>query len=185
MRFSIFIVVLAAGIIAIAVGWIYQSSSTAIATRPALEIPTDIDYFMTNFKYRSINQSGRLDFQLESPYLEHYTQKDVSRIDEPLVVAYQQNDNWRVESKIGELDHESNTMRLSDNVVMQKIGGKPMLVRSDSILFDPDQDQVVAEQGILVETPNSRISADEAVFDLNNQVYRLKRTKAVYYDKNI
>ena len=181
MRVSIFVIVSIAGLIAIAVGWIYQSSSSSLATGPTLEIPTDIDYFMTNFKYRSIDQTGRLDFEFKSRYLEHYTRQNISRIEAPVVLAYQLDANWRVESDIGEMYHDPNTMQLSDNVVMQRLGDDPMLVRSESILFKPEEDLMVSDRGLVIEMPNARISADEAVFDLHNRVYKLKHTKAVYY----
>jgi LPS export ABC transporter protein LptC len=184
MRPSIIVVVLIAGLIAIAAGWIYQSRSTSLAIRPALDIPSDIDYFMTDFTYRVIDETGNLDYQFQSRYLEHYTQDDISRIEAPVVLVYETNDDWRAEAVIGEMRHRSNTMQLSDNVVMQKMGGDPMLVRSESIIFEPDRDLFVADQGLVIESSNALIAADEAVFDLHNQVYKLKNTKAVYYDEN-
>ena len=184
MKPSIIGVVLIAGLFAIAAGWIYQSLSTSLVTRPALDIPSDIDYFMTDFTYRVIDKTGNLDYQFQSRYLEHYTEDDVSRIEAPVLLVYETNDHWRVEAVIGELYHRSNTMQLSDNVVMQKMGSDPMLVRSENILFEPDRDLFVADQGLVIESPNALIAADEAVFDLHNQVYKLKNTKAVYYDEN-
>ncbi len=184
MRPSIIVVVIIAGLIAIAAGWIYQSRSKSLATRPALDIPSDIDYFMTNLNYRVIDETGILDYQFQSPYLEHYTQEDISRIEAPTVLIYETINNWRVEAVIGEMYHRSNTMKLSENVIMQKMGKDPMLVRSKTILFEPDRDLVVADQGLVIESANTRITADEAVFDLNNQVYRLKNTRTVYYDEN-
>ena len=176
-------IVLIAGLIAIAVGWIYQSRFTTIETRSTLEIPSNIDYFMTNFKYRSIDQAGHLDFQFQSRYLEHYIKEDISRIEAPVVLAYRQNSNWRVEADTGEMYHEANTMLLRDNVVMQKLGNDPMQVRSESFMFEPDRDLVIGDQGLVIESPNVRISADKGVFDLQNQVYKLKNTRAVYYNE--
>jgi len=184
MRLSILVVVLIAGLIAIAAGWIYQSRSTSLATRPALDIPPDIDYFMTDFTYRVFDETGNLDYQYRSRYLEHYTLDDISRIEAPVVLVYATNDHWRIEADIGEMYHRSNTMQLSDNVVMQKMGSDPMLVRSENILFEPDRDLFVADQGLVIESPNALIAADEAVFDLHNQVYKLKNIKAVYDDEN-
>ena len=135
---------------------------------------------MTDFTYRVIDETGNLDYQFQSRYLEHYTRDDISRIEAPLVLVYATNDHWRVEAAIGEMYHRSNTMRLSDNVVMQKMGDDPMLVRSENILFEPDRDLFVADQGLVIESSNALIAADEAVFDLHNQVYRLKNIKAVY-----
>ncbi len=184
MRLSIIVVVIIAGLIAIAAGWVYQSRSKSLATRPALDIPSDIDYFMTNLNYRVIDKTGVLDYQFQSPYLEHYTQDDISRIEAPIVRVYETNSDWRVEAVIGEIYHRSNTMKLSKKVMMQKMGKDPILVRSETILFDPDRDLAVADQGLVIESANTRITADEAVFDLNNQVYRLKNTRTVYYDEN-
>ncbi|MFV2032387.1 MAG: LPS export ABC transporter periplasmic protein LptC [Gammaproteobacteria bacterium] len=184
MRPSLIVVVLIAGLVAIAAGWIYQSRSLSLATRPELDIPTDIDYFMADFKYRSIDETGNLDYQFQSPYLEHYIQNDTSKIEAPVVLVFEPDGDWRLKADIGELYHPSNTMLLSDNVVMQKMGNDPILVRSESIFFEPDLDLVSLEQSLVIESFNAIITADEAVFDLDNQVYKLKNIKAIYYDQN-
>ena len=85
MRPSVLVVIFIAVVGAIAAGWIYQSKSKTTTQRPELEIPTDIDYFLAELKYRIFNQAGSLDYQLRSPYLEHFARDDISRVKQPVV----------------------------------------------------------------------------------------------------
>ena len=81
MRPLTIIMVLITVLGAIAVGWVYESRSNNNLARAELEIPTDIDFFLSQLNYRVFNSSGDLDYQLQSPYLEHFIKNDISRID--------------------------------------------------------------------------------------------------------
>ncbi len=88
MRPLLLVVVFIAVVGAVAVGWVYESKSKTTTQRPELEIPTDIDYFLTELNYRIFNRAGSLDYQLQSPYLEHFIRDDVSRVKQPVVEVY-------------------------------------------------------------------------------------------------
>jgi hypothetical protein len=64
-------VIAVATVAAIAIGWLYEPKITI--SRPDLEIPTNIDYFLSGVQYKSMNDQGNLDFMMQSPYLEHLT----------------------------------------------------------------------------------------------------------------
>lgn len=166
---------------AVAVGWIYQSRSQDILSGPELEIPTDIDFFLSQMKYRVFNESGDLDYQLNSPYLEHFIKDDISRIEQPIIRIYRDNSDWQVKASRGDILHQQEWLRLENNVVLQKLGGESIQFRSESMLFKPEQDLLVSEENVIIEYDNARISGDEAIFDLRNEVYLLKNTRAIYY----
>jgi len=180
MRPYYIIVVIVAIVGAIAVGWVYESRSKTIATRPELEIPTDIDYFLAEVKYQIFNNTGALDYQLYSPYMEHFPLNDISHIKYPIVNVYRENGDWNVHAHSGELMHQQNLLQLSSNVVVKRLGPNAMQISSDSMLFDPDRDRITSERNVVIESDNSRISGDMAVFDLHNQVYLMKNTRSVY-----
>ena len=173
----VFIAVLAA----IAVGWVYQSRSKDTLGRPELEIPTDIDFFLSSMNYRVFNNSGNLDYQLQSPYLEHFIKDDISRIEAPRIQVYRDSGDWQIQASRGNILHRQEWLQLDTNVVMQRQGADAIQVRSESMLFKPDQD-LIASQGIVtIESGNAKISGSKAVFDLRNNVYSLKNTRAIYY----
>lgn len=180
MKLSSIILVLGAGVIAIAVGWIYQSQKKPIEIRADLEIPVDIDYYLSKVKYRVMAKSGKLDYELRSPFLQHFKQEDISRIDRPEIDIYRKDQHWQVEAKTAEMRHQQNTLYLIDNVLMQRQGEEPMQLSTQLLRFESDNDLVIGEQGVTITSKNTQIDADRAVFDLEKNVYSLTNTKAVY-----
>jgi LPS export ABC transporter protein LptC len=166
---------------AVAVGWIYEASSKKTLVQPELEIPTDIDFFLSQMKYRVFNKTGSLNYQLQSAYLEHFIKDDISRIQQPLIHVYREGGDWQVEALSGDILHQQEWLRLDDNVLMQKMGADSIQVRSDSMLFKPDQNLVAIDAKVTIESDSAKISGDNAVFDLGNESYSLKNTRAIYY----
>ncbi len=166
---------------AIAVGWVYESRSKNNLARPELEIPTDIDFFLSQLNYRVFNSSGGLDYQLQSPYLEHFIKNDISRIEQPVIQVFREGGDWQVEALNGTIFHQQEWVQLDNNVVMEQMGAESIRVRSDSILFKPGQDLVSAKTTVIIESNGARITGDQAIFDLRNEVYSLNNTRAIYY----
>jgi LPS export ABC transporter protein LptC len=171
--------IILAAIGAIVTGWIYEAKTTI--SRPDLGIPSDIDYFLVEVNYRSMNDLGYPDFEMQSPYLEHLTVDNISLIEKPTMQIYRDANDWHIESLSGKLFHEQNSIQLSQNVIMRRQGIDPLLVRSEEMLFQPDLDLVSANKEIDIESNNARIYGSEAVFDLKNKVYSLKNIRATYY----
>ncbi len=152
MKFSSIAIVVAAGLIAIAVGWVYQSQTSTSVSKPELEIPVDIDYFLSQVKYRVMAKNGKLDYELRSSYLQHFKQQDISRLEMPEIKIFRNQEPWEMQADRAELQHQENILEFVDNVRLQ---GK-----------------------------NTDIRADKAVFDLDENVYRLTNTKAIYYNES-
>lgn len=181
MKLSSIILVVSAGIIAIAVGWIYQSQTKPAETRTELEIPVDIDYYLSGVKYRVMAKSGELDYELRSPYLQHFKPGDISRIDTPEIDIFRKNQHWKIEAKTAEMLHQENTLYLIDKVLMQKQGEQPLQLTTELLRFESDSDRVIAEQAVQLIGKNTQIDADKALFELGKNIYTLTNTKAVYY----
>lgn len=180
LRPLVFILVL--GVLAIAVGWIYESRLRAPAQPARLDIPDNIDYFLTNLHYRAVDDLGRLDYEFESRRLEHRPLNDTSLIDQPALRIFRDTERWRISAQQGELQHAEKLMWLRRQVVAHKSGGVPFELRTESMRFDPVRDLVQSDSGVLLSSPRSRIEADSAVFDLAARIYRLGRTRALYHD---
>jgi len=178
-RLLIFVLIL--GLMAVAAGWIYESRLRSKVETVALEIPDNIDYFLTNLDYRAVNASGELDYEFSSPRLEHRPLNDVSLIETPALDIYRDSDRWRVDALQGELQHAQNLLWLRRQVIMQKSGLRPFEIRTESIQFDSGRDLMRSESSILMQSPQARIEAASAVFDLAEKVYRLRQARAVYY----
>jgi LPS export ABC transporter protein LptC len=175
-------VITVATIAAIAMGWFYESKT--IVSRTDIEIPTGIDYFLSELQYKSMNDRGILDFEMQSPYLEHLIAANISLIDKPTMQIYRDAGDWQIESLTGQLFHKQNNLLLEENVVMRREGSNPLQVRSEAMLFQPDLDLISASKTIQIKSGTAIIHGSEAIFDLKNKVYSLKNTRAIYYREN-
>lgn len=182
MKSRILILLVIIGIAAVVVGWVYESRLRPQVEKAELIIPDNIDYYMTNLKYRAMTVAGDLDFEFKSRRLEHRLHTDTSHIEVPSLQIYRQSDHWQVDSLQGEYQHGDNLLRLHDQVVMQKQGDDPLRLYTESIRFEPDRDLVTSESSILLQTRNARIEAEQAVFNLADKVYSLRKARAVYDD---
>jgi LPS export ABC transporter protein LptC len=168
---------------AVAVGWVYQASSKNIAVKPEMEIPTDIDFFLSQMKFRVFNKTGSLDYQLKSRYLEHFIKGDISHIQQPKIRVYRDL-QWHAKAHTATLFHQQNSLQLNDNVVIDRLGARPLQIRSEHLLFEPDRDLISGKEGIEIESENAITTATEAVFDLHNKVHSLKNTKTIFHHEN-
>ena len=181
MKSRALIFVLVLGIIAVAAGWIYESQLRSRIETVELIVPDNIDYFLTNLNYRAVNASGNLDYEFSSRRLEHYPRNDVSMIEVPALNIYRDSNHWRVNALQGELQHAGNLLWLREQVIMQKTGGDPFEILTESIRFEPGRDLVSSEKEVLMRSKQARIEAQAAVFDLAANVYTFTATRAIYY----
>ena len=180
MKISSLFLLISAVVIAIAAGWIYQSQSKVSETRAEIEIPVDIDYFLSKVNYRVMNKEGVLDYHLKTPYLQHFRGDDISKIDMPEIDIFRRNDHWQMAAQTAEMHHKVNTLRLIDDVVMEKQGKEVMLFSAEIMQFESDLDLVTSERRVRLVSKNSQIDADKAVLDLDKNIYRFTNTRAIY-----
>ena len=180
MKLSSIVLVFAAGLVAIAVGWFYQSQTSTSATKPELQIPVDIDYFLSQVKFRVMAKSGKLDYELHSPYLQHFKREDISLLETPEMEIYRNQEHWQIKAKSAEMYHQQNTLNLIENVVMVKQGEDPIRLSAQRMQYESDLDLVSFDQAVELQSKNTHINAGRAIFDLNKNIYQLTNTKAVY-----
>jgi len=181
MKPRLLVLVIILGIAAIVLGWVYESRLSRQDEKVELIIPNNIDYFLTNLHYREMTTEGTLDFEFNSPRLEHYPVNDVSDIEVPSVQIYRKADRWLVDALNGEFLHQDNLLRLRNQVVIQKLGDNPLQMYTEKIRFELDLDLVSSEAKVLMLSKQTRIEAERAVFDLAGKVYRFNNTHTVYY----
>ena len=180
MKPRLLVLVIMLGITAIVFGWVYESRLRPQDEKAELNIPDNIDYFLTNLHYREMNTEGTVDFEFNSPRLEHYPSTDVSDIEVPSVQIYRDADHWSVDALNGEFLHRDNLLRLRNQVVIQKLGDNPLQMYTEGIRFELDLDLVSSEAKVLMLGKQTRIEAEQAVFDLAEKVYRFNNTRTVY-----
>lgn len=181
MKLTTIVLVLLAGFAAIAAGWIYQSKIQPAVSSAELEIPLDIDYYLSGVRYRAMSKTGQLDYELRSPYLEHYKLEDISRIDTPRMNIYRNGQHWQAQSQMAELQHQTKVLSLIDDVIFERTDDEPVKMTTSLLSFDSNNDMVVSEKGVQIVSDKAQINADSGVFDLRRNIYSLNRASAVYY----
>ncbi|MDJ0779646.1 MAG: LPS export ABC transporter periplasmic protein LptC [Gammaproteobacteria bacterium] len=174
------VIVLALGCIAIVVGWVYESRVREDTVADKLEIPDNIDYFLTGLRFRGMNTEGQPDFEFTSRRLEHRRKTDVSHIEAPTVRVFRATANWQIDSRQAAYEHRANLLRMEQDVVLQKGGVRPLRLMTESLVFDPDRDRISTDSNVVMLSGDGRIEADGAVFDLEREVYSLERARGVY-----
>ena len=180
MKPRLIILVAVLGVAAVLAGWVYELRLRSPLQPQELLVPDNIDYFLTELDFRSIDDSGKLEFAFRSPRLEHFRRDDVSIIETPSLRIYTEPENWQVVAQEGEFVHRDNLLRLSRRVVMDRSGADPIRISTESIRFEPDLDRITAESPLVIESSRGRIEAEQASFDLAGGVYRFNRSRAVY-----
>ena len=180
MNIRVMISVIFFGVVAIALGWVYESQIKSKVASVEWVIPNNIDYFLTHLDYRVSNAEGNLDYEFSSPRLEHRPRTDVSHIVTPSLQIYRVSEQWRVNSEQGQFQHRNNILMLQQNVVLQKLGDDPLRLTTETIQFEPDRDLVTMPDKVLILSNNARIEAEQATFNLTSKVYLFQKARTVY-----
>ena len=183
MRFRLYILVVLLGLSAIVAGWIYETRLSPTTEKAELEIPDNIDYFLTDMDYRAIKATGDPDFAFQSPRLEHHPAPDVSHIQIPSMQIFRKPDPWLVDALKGEYQHQVNVMYLIHQVFMRREGSEPIEIHAERMRFEPDVDLVTSESHIVMENEVSRTEAEHAVFNLAERVYRMRKARTIYHNE--
>ena len=168
MKIRLLAFVLVLGLAAIAIGWVYESRLAPEEAPAATEIPDNIDFYLAEMRMRSIDRDGALDFELDSPRVEHLQRGDVSRIVQPRLRIHREPGNWTVEARRGRFEHRDNLLRLQREVIMRRAGDRPLELRTERIRFEPDRDLVATESSV------SMLDGKDG------DIYRLTAARAVY-----
>lgn len=180
MKSRLLILIAVLGVGAVLFGWVYESKLRSRVESRELVVPDNIDYFLANLNFRSIDDQGEIEYQFQSPRLEHYPRNDVSWIETPSLQIRDDPDGWQVDALEGEFQHADNLLRLRRQVVMKREGADPLRVLTESIRFEPDRELVSSEASVVIESARGRIEAEQASFDLAAGIYRFTNSRGVY-----
>ena len=180
MKYRLVILIAVLGIGAVLIGWVYESRLRSQVESRELVVPDDIDYFLANLEFRAIDERGELEYEFQSPRLEHFPLGDLSRIETPSLQIHGQPHGWRVVAREGEFRHTDNQLYLSRDVVMNRDGAEPLRLSTESMLFEPERDLVSSDTEVVIETRQGLIRAARASFDLAAGIYRFTRSSAIY-----
>lgn len=161
-------------------GWFYDTR-TPLHTENPLQVPDNIDYYLSKVNYRAMNKLGRLHFRLQTPYLEHYIEQDISHIQQPIIDYYNNLDQWHVTALKGSLIHQTEVFQLNQQVSLTRLNPlQPMQLDTELMIFTTQTDQIDMPQPVTVTTDKLHLQADNAWMDMSKNRYRFNQVKATY-----
>ncbi len=165
---------------AVTVGWFYDNRP--ILTRVStLQVPDNIDYYLSAVKYRSLDELGKTRYQLQSPYLEHYIREDRSLITHPDIHYFIDTGPWHIRAQQGELLHKTDQITLTEQVSLQRIDAQdPMQLQSDRVEFNPQSDTIHIPNALTVKTDELNLQADSALMNMKHKRHQFNRVKSIY-----
>jgi len=167
-------------VVAVVAGWFFDRKNLPIVQNP-LQIPDNIDYYLTEVKIKTFDQQGSPSYQLNSPYLEHFVREDISIIQQPDIRYFDTNADWIITADQGKLMHKSETVELHRKASIQRnqIRGS-MHLTSEQMIFNPDQETVKLPVALRMQNENLDLKAQSAMLDMKNEHHVFQGVNATY-----
>lgn len=175
----LFILMLAL-IAAVVAGWFFDRQSLPLAQNP-LQIPDNIDYYLTGVKLKSFDQQGLPDYQLNSPYLEHFVREDISIIQQPDIRYFSAQADWMMSAQQGKLIHQSDIIELQQKASVKRNQlDNSMHLTSEQMIFNPDLDTVELPVALRMQSNQLDLNAQSALLDMKHDHHVFQRVNATY-----
>ncbi len=165
---------------ALGIGWIYDNRTTEIPTS-SLQVPDNIDYYLSNINFRSMNQQGSIHYLLKSPYLEHFIRENISHIQKPSIQLNGEKSGWFMKAKTGKLQHKEEVFELQNQVKLKRNSQQdPMLLSTELMFIRPKTNLIDIPVDITATTDNLNLQATSAQLDIDKNNYKFNQVKVKY-----
>lgn len=167
-------------LIALSTGWLVKEPTITVKTEP-LEIPDNIDYYMSQVNYQAMTTEGTQHYRLRSPYLEHFIREDVSHIQQPDIDYNTETAQWLVRSSTGYIQHQQGILELNQQATVNRINTEqPVKLSSDQILLNPDLDLIEIPKPLTMTSNQLYLEADSAKIDMKVNHFQFQQVNATY-----
>jgi len=184
MKLFHFLLIIIGMMVAVGVGWFYDQRP-AVPQESQLQVPDNIDYYLSAVNYRAFDAQGNTRYQLQSPYLEHFIREDRSDLSQPDLQYFKDSSPWHITAKKGSLQHQNELFRLSQQVNMRRVDPlDSMLLKSELVELDSKNDVVRIPQPLTLESTDLKLQADSATMDMKHKQHQFHRVKSVYQRDN-
>jgi len=153
--------------------WIFFSSKPASKT-VSTELP---DGYMLEAHYIQYDEQGQVHMVMNSPRMVHFSENSVSFFIKPKVLAYsRQRIPWTITAELGMALHESEQIKLSQNVVIHQA---PQLhypettIKTSAMSIFPHRAYAETDQPIIILRPDTRIDAVGMQADFKSGIFKL------------
>lgn len=166
---------------ALVVGWLFDEQSVLSPTRDDFKIPDNIDYYLSRVDYRAMNEQGKLNYRLQTPYLEHYIREDTSQIEQPRFHFLGEPSQWKIRSGKASLQHRAERFELTQKVELQRESTIDPLRLNTSLMILLARDKIVdIPQPLTLKTPTLQLQAKSAQIHMSQDLYQFSGVRATY-----
>jgi len=180
MKIHYFLAIVIFIVTALGIGWFYDEK-LPLGSRDDFQVPDNIDYYLSQVNYRSMNEQGSLHYLLTTPYLEHYIREDISHIQRPNIRFNGNRSTWLMQSLTATLTHRQELFELQQQVELKNDShADPLLLNTDLMILKPRDNIIEIPLALTLLSNNLDLKAESARIDMNNNQYRFHAVKAVY-----
>lgn len=180
MRIKYLLLVFGAVIIALGAGLLFDRRIDQVIQNP-LQVPDNIDYYLARVNYQAFDEQGKISYQLQSPYLEHYIREDTSQLTEPQLRYYKADQQWKLDALSGRLNHPLEQLIFTEKVRMQRErNSSQLLLTTEKIIFSTQSELIEIPHALTLTTDTMKLQAANASLDIKHEQHQFQRVKAIY-----
>ena len=172
-RIRVWLTVAVLGLLMLGSFWIFEvlrrhSDEQANASK----VRTAPDYFIEGFNFVRLSQTGNTNYRVTGDKLTHFPQEDEFEITQPRIIGIDQEktpmnmraDRAIVKQRMQETptSHPEDQIHMLDNVVVERRPAdetKHLKLETTSLILFPDSERMKTQQAIVLNTPNTHITA--------------------------
>lgn len=158
MRIKSFFTLLSLALIALLIWWFQLVDDRAADLLAIDEEEHFIDAYMRDFKLTAMNAVGKPGYILRANKFNHYNDRDIASLQQPVLKLLQAKSNWLLSANEGEINDAQNQIVLYNQVVMLQLR--------------PETDSDAAQSGVRLRTERLNIDTNRqlASTDLKTQI---------------
>jgi LPS export ABC transporter protein LptC len=183
MKARFIFLVLSGTVIALVSGWLLDESRITTTQNP-LEVPDNIDYYLTNVNFLAFNDQGDTRFRLQAPHLEHHIREDTSELTQPSLDYHADSGQWKLSADRGSFQHGSEIFQLRDQARIRRLNINPFTLDSTLFIFESQTERLTVPQALQIESPSLRLKAQSAVLNMKTSRHQFNGVMATYENRN-
>jgi lipopolysaccharide export system protein LptC len=169
--------------------WLVKRSPRAPVEAAAKAVRTTPDYTMQGFAVERFDGKGRLKARIEGKELRHFPDTDKIEIEDVRIQSYAANGQLTIaQARRALTNGAASSLQLSGQAEVTGAlpTGRPVRIRSETLLINVDSERVQTDSAVLVEYGLHKVQAEGLDYQHATQLLQLKgRMRAVLMPKGM
>lgn len=166
-------IIIFASVFALVLGLFYWQPNT---TKKQISVASlsDANYFFKQVNLKQFDENGLLANQLNATKMSHYSDKNISNIEQPLVtLVSKQQTEWQVSALTGKLNHNQEKLMLDNDVSISQYSTLPKKINTSNLVIDLQKKLATTDDNVLIFSGNSQTTAKGMHADFSKEEIKL------------